>query len=51
MESNTDTIMDVERGAGRNKKKWSEQEDEKLVESLIELVNNGAYKADNGFKP
>ncbi|XP_017225252.1 uncharacterized protein At2g29880-like [Daucus carota subsp. sativus] len=43
--------MDVERGAGRNKRKWSEEEDEKLVESLIELVNNGAYKADNGFKP
>lgn len=41
----------VERGAGRNKRKWTELEDEKLVESLLELVNNGTYKADNGFKP
>ena len=51
MESNTDTIVDVERGAGRIKRKWSKLEDEKLVESLLEPVNNGAYKADNGFKP
>ncbi|KAK1394572.1 hypothetical protein POM88_013628 [Heracleum sosnowskyi] len=40
----------VERGAGRNKRKWTELEDEKLIESLLELVNNGTYKADNGFK-
>ena len=51
MESNTDTIVDVERGAGRIKRKWSKLEDEKLVESLLEPVNNGAYKADNVFKP
>lgn len=56
MESNVDSTREkddivVERGAGRNKRKWTELEDEKLVESLLELVNNGAYKADNGFKP
>ncbi|KAK1358691.1 hypothetical protein POM88_043165 [Heracleum sosnowskyi] len=47
MESGVDT---VERGAGKNKRKWTEVEDEKLIESLLELVNNGTYKADNGFK-
>ncbi|KAK1390312.1 DNA-binding storekeeper protein-relatedtranscriptional regulator [Heracleum sosnowskyi] len=41
----------VERGAGRNKRKWTEDEDEKLVEALLELVNTGNFKADNGFKP
>ena len=41
----------VERGAGKNKRKWSEDEDEKLVEALTELVNSGNFKADNGFKP
>ncbi|KAL8098071.1 hypothetical protein AgCh_031003 [Apium graveolens] len=56
MASDTNTTMEkedniVERGAGRNKRKWSELEDEKLVEALLELVNNGAFKADNGFKP
>ncbi|KAK1389962.1 DNA-binding storekeeper protein-relatedtranscriptional regulator [Heracleum sosnowskyi] len=40
-----------ERGAGRNKRKWTEDEDEKLVEALMELVNTGNFKADNGFKP
>ena len=41
----------VERSAGRNKRKWTEFEVEKLVESLIELVNFGNFKVDNGFKP
>lgn len=41
----------VERGAGRNKRKWTEFEDEKLIETLIELVNIGNFKANNGLKP
>ncbi|KAL8093410.1 hypothetical protein AgCh_035330 [Apium graveolens] len=45
----TDSL--VERGAGKNKRKWTEYEDEKLVEALLELVNTGKFKADNGFKP
>ncbi|KAK1361226.1 hypothetical protein POM88_045700 [Heracleum sosnowskyi] len=40
----------VERGAERNKRKWADDEDEKLVEALMELVNTGNFKADNGFK-
>ncbi|KAL8089906.1 hypothetical protein AgCh_039390 [Apium graveolens] len=48
MESRVDT---VERGAGKNKRKWTEDEDGTLIESLLELVNNGAYKACNSFKP
>ncbi|KAL8094776.1 hypothetical protein AgCh_036334 [Apium graveolens] len=41
----------LERGAGSNKRKWTEYEDEKLVEALMELLNAGNFKADNGFKP
>ncbi|KAL8146021.1 hypothetical protein AgCh_003960 [Apium graveolens] len=47
MESRVDT---VERGVGKNKRKWTENEDGTLIESLLELVNNGACKVDNGFK-
>ncbi|XP_057778464.1 uncharacterized protein At2g29880-like isoform X3 [Salvia miltiorrhiza] len=39
------------RGPGRNKRKWNHFEDSKLVEALLDMVNIGAYKADNGFKP
>ena len=49
MESNNSSVL--ERGAGKNKRKWTEEEDEKLVEALMELVNTGKFKADNGFKP
>lgn len=41
----------LERGAGRNKRKWTDYEDEKLVEALMELLNTGNFKADNGFEP
>ncbi|KAL0411393.1 UNVERIFIED_CONTAM: hypothetical protein Slati_3729000 [Sesamum latifolium] len=27
------------------------EEDAKLVEALLDMVNAGAYKAENGFKP
>ncbi|XP_024967107.1 uncharacterized protein LOC112506975 [Cynara cardunculus var. scolymus] len=35
---------------GRNYRVWSALEDVKLVESLVNMVNTGVYKADNGFK-
>ncbi|KAK4413979.1 hypothetical protein Salat_2810700 [Sesamum alatum] len=39
------------RGRGKNKRKWKYEEDAKLVEALFDMVNVGAYKAENGFKP
>ncbi|KAH6827597.1 hypothetical protein C2S53_015282 [Perilla frutescens var. hirtella] len=39
------------RGRGKNKRKWRHDEDAKLVEALLDMVNLGTYKADNGFKP
>ncbi|KAK4433583.1 hypothetical protein Salat_1120700 [Sesamum alatum] len=39
------------RGRGKNKRKWKYEEDAKLVEALLDMVNVGAYKAENGFKP
>lgn len=48
MESQSNT----ERGPGKNKRKWSESEDDKLVEAMLDVLNSGSqYKADNGFKP
>ncbi|KAL0313989.1 UNVERIFIED_CONTAM: hypothetical protein Sangu_2243300 [Sesamum angustifolium] len=38
------------RGRGKNKRKWKYEEDAKLVEALLDMVNIGAYKAKNGFK-
>ena len=35
---------------GRNYRVWTALEDAKLVESLVNMVNNGMYKAENGFK-
>ena len=29
---------------------WTTHEDAKLVEALLNMVNTGGYKADNGFK-
>uniref|UniRef100_A0A5B7BF87 Myb/SANT-like domain-containing protein n=1 Tax=Davidia involucrata TaxID=16924 RepID=A0A5B7BF87_DAVIN len=40
-----------DRGPGKNKKKWTEHEDEKLVEAMFNVVNTGKHRADNGFKP
>lgn len=35
---------------GRNYKNWLPHEDAKLVEALVNMVNVGLHKADNGFK-
>lgn len=44
--------QDNDRGPGKNKRKWNEMEDEKLVEAMVDLINSGTqYKSDNGFKP
>ena len=41
-----------DRGRGKNKRKWKEEEDDALIEVLKDLVNGGtSFKADNGFKP
>ncbi|KAK6134033.1 hypothetical protein DH2020_032212 [Rehmannia glutinosa] len=39
------------RGRGKNKRKWKYEEDARLVEALLDMVNLGNYKAENGFKP
>ncbi|CAA0827207.1 Unknown protein [Striga hermonthica] len=39
------------RGRGKSKRKWNNEEDAKLVEAFLEMVNLGTYKAENGFKP
>ncbi|KAL8476256.1 hypothetical protein ACS0TY_028792 [Phlomoides rotata] len=39
------------RGRGKNKRKWKYDEDAKLIEALLDMINFGAYKANNGFKP
>ncbi|KAK6163155.1 hypothetical protein DH2020_000019 [Rehmannia glutinosa] len=45
METTQDT-----RGRGKNKRKRKHAEDMKLVETLLDMVNLGMYKAENGFK-
>ena len=35
---------------GRNYRNWTITEDAKLVEALVNMVNIGGFKADNGFK-
>ncbi|TXG74232.1 hypothetical protein EZV62_002811 [Acer yangbiense] len=39
------------KGPGQNKRFWTEEEDNKLIESLLELNNNGRFKAEGSFKP
>ncbi|KAJ9693416.1 hypothetical protein PVL29_012264 [Vitis rotundifolia] len=39
------------RERGRNKRVWTPNKDEKLVECLVELCVSGKVKCDNGFKP
>ncbi|PWA51283.1 hypothetical protein CTI12_AA465020 [Artemisia annua] len=42
----------VIRGAGKNKRPWTSEEDAKLIDALMELHVSGKYSgADNGFKP
>ncbi|KAK0585181.1 hypothetical protein LWI29_024345 [Acer saccharum] len=36
---------------GQNKRFWTEEEDNKLIEPLLELNNNGRFKAEGSFKP
>ncbi|XP_076897018.1 uncharacterized protein At2g29880-like [Bidens hawaiensis] len=46
------TQLDSERGPGKNKRKWNEKEDEKLVAAMLDVLNSSPhYKSDNGFKP
>ncbi|GAB2227348.1 hypothetical protein Droror1_Dr00009166 [Drosera rotundifolia] len=40
------------RGPEKNKHKWTDDEDDKLVEAMLDIVNSGTqFKTDNGFKP
>ncbi|KAJ8447456.1 hypothetical protein Cgig2_019450 [Carnegiea gigantea] len=40
-----------DRGPGKNKRKWKEEEDDALIEVLKDLVNGGTlFKIDNRFK-
>ncbi|XXG41924.1 hypothetical protein AAC387_Pa01g2290 [Persea americana] len=39
------------KGSGKNKRKWTDAEDNELVYALFNMLNAGAHKADNGFKP
>ncbi|TXG51732.1 hypothetical protein EZV62_024256 [Acer yangbiense] len=39
------------KGPGQNKRFWTEEEDNKLIESLLELNNDGRFKAEGSFKP
>ena len=39
------------RGPGKIKKRWTTMDDAKLVEAMLDVVNEGLYKVDNGFKP
>jgi len=42
----------VPKGPGKNKRGWTSNEDEKLIDALMELHVSGKYSgADNGFKP
>ncbi|CAA0810629.1 Unknown protein [Striga hermonthica] len=47
---NVEPFRPEENNSG-NKRKWNNEEDAKLVEALLEMVNLGTYKAENGFKP
>ncbi|KAL4590011.1 hypothetical protein LXL04_002929 [Taraxacum kok-saghyz] len=41
-----------DRGPGKNKRKWNDIEDEKLVEAMVDILNSGShFKSDIGFKP
>ncbi|KAK2635094.1 hypothetical protein Ddye_029886 [Dipteronia dyeriana] len=39
------------KGPGQNKRFWTEKEDNKLIESLLELNNDGRFKVEGSFKP
>ena len=40
----------VDKNNGCKYRNWSKIEDAKLVDALVNMVNVGGYKADNGFK-
>ncbi|XP_062085355.1 uncharacterized protein At2g29880-like [Humulus lupulus] len=39
------------RGPGQNKRFWTDDEDTKLIESLLEMHNEGTFKTEGNFKP
>ncbi|KAK1566721.1 hypothetical protein Q3G72_003358 [Acer saccharum] len=39
------------KGPSQNKRFWTEEEDNKLIETLLELNNDGRFKAEESFKP
>ncbi|KAK2653535.1 hypothetical protein Ddye_013391 [Dipteronia dyeriana] len=45
--------MDISKtkGPSQNKRFWIEEEDNKLIELLLELNNDGRFKAERSFKP
>ncbi|KAG8384092.1 hypothetical protein BUALT_Bualt04G0082100 [Buddleja alternifolia] len=45
------TFTQYIRGPGKNKRKWKYEEDAKLIDALLDMVNLGTYKAENRFKP
>ena len=38
------------RGRGRNKRFWTSEEDEILLQSLLEMSHNPKWRGENGFK-
>lgn len=49
--SSSQSFTSRNRGPGQNKRFWTTTLDEKLIECLVELHNQGSYRADGGFKP
>ena len=47
MESNS---QDTARSTSHNKHQWTETEDRKLIEAILDLHNTGKYTAEGGFK-
>ena len=39
------------KGPDQNKRFWTEEEDKQLIDSLIEMHNEGKFKAEGNFKP
>ncbi|PWA58670.1 myb/SANT-like domain, Harbinger transposase-derived nuclease domain protein [Artemisia annua] len=50
VDQGTTSVDQGKTSVNRNYRTWTTNEDEKLIEALLHMVNTGAYKADNGFK-